>query len=132
MEKNREEQLKLSIIKARNELDAIEVERHVKENKSKIGKCFKYSNSYGSGNRWWLYGQVIGIDKRGACLTWSFQCTSHGEFQVQKKEWGDWITKNNGYIPITKSEFKKAWKHHLVGTEKYGESIQFTVKEKTK
>jgi len=83
--------------------------------KSFRGRCFKFRNSAGGSDRWWLYLKVI--KTRGTmlhCIT--FQKTSYKqiEFNTEKKSlvWRD-IKPFSDYIEITKEEFEEARKEFL-------------------
>jgi hypothetical protein len=72
-----------------------------------IGRCFKYHNSYGSGEKWWLYRKIVGID--GTTLkTFEFQITSYSdEGKMEIKESHCYGV--DGYLEITKDEWYAEW-----------------------
>lgn len=45
----------------RKELRKIEDKESLKEKQKLLGKCFKYENSSGSGEKWWIYAKVIAV-----------------------------------------------------------------------
>lgn len=49
----------------RAERDNIERETRLKDAQKLLGKCFRFRNGYGSGDKWWLYYKVISIDLDG-------------------------------------------------------------------
>src|SRR6185312_14215252 len=55
---NRKAVLQRILAKARAELNEIESREIAAANNKIIGNCYRFSNSYGSGDRWWLYGKV--------------------------------------------------------------------------
>lgn len=79
-----------------------------------VGKCFKYSNSYGgSYERWPLYVKVIAIDKKGFTYTTvQFQRTSMKIVEIKYDtvfNW-DYRTRFGGedYRPIPNAEYNRA------------------------
>lgn len=77
-----------------------------KENRRLIGKTFKYRNSGGGGDQWWLYAKVQGI-KDGSLLLFKFEETPWG-IQIEIDYPRPSLT--DGYTEIPMSEFKAAWK----------------------
>lgn len=47
----------------RKELRKIEDKESLKEKQKLLGKCFKYRNSSGSGEKWWTYIKVVAVSK---------------------------------------------------------------------
>jgi hypothetical protein len=73
-----------------------------------IGKCYKYRNSYGSGERWWLYKKVVGIS--GTMLkTLEFQITSYDEKGKAEIEESHCYGDMTGCVEITKDEWNAEW-----------------------
>ena len=82
-----------------------------------IGQCYKYSNSYGSGDDnkpWWLYQKVINVDhicdeNRVEVSVKEFQCDCHGDIQFKKRTFSyrDLDYGNDGYQKITTNEYNK-------------------------
>lgn len=66
-----------------------------------IGKCYKYSNSYGSGDRWWLYMRITGVGDHWP-MGVKFEHTSSDECRISRESF---IVVNDGYIEITTAEF---------------------------
>lgn len=82
-----------------------------KTNASLVGKCFKYHNSSGSGERWWLYLKVTAVDE-GSLRAFRFQQYSNGEIHIQSNNYiyhGRSLVGDGGYIRISSAEFKKEW-----------------------
>lgn len=48
----------------------------IAKNTPLIGKAFKYNNSYGSGESWWLYALIVRLDDNGWPICLIFQATS--------------------------------------------------------
>lgn len=83
------------------------------EHKKLIGRCFKYRNSYGSGDKgWWLYGKVVGVSQ-GYCgpddvfvaMRKIQKCTYKKiSFEDKCSMGGERL---DGWIEISESEFNK-------------------------
>lgn len=89
-------------------LAAVSDQKHaerVEELRQFVGKFFKYRNSYGSGEKWWLYVAVTALDEEHASLTsWQFQQMPDGNFDLRtEKPTYPWPT--NGYVEITARKF---------------------------
>ena len=105
---NRVEELKGQMVKLRDEIDEIEVAEKVKQNKKLVGKCFRYHNSYGSGDKWWLYARVTKLTDYGEPIAWNFQIDCHGKIDIQPPGLS-YVYPGNGYQPIGPAEFRRAW-----------------------
>lgn len=81
-----------------------ETRKRVAENRALIGKFFKYRNSYGSGEKWWLYVAVTGVDGGGTPTGWRFQRTSNDTVEIERKTWLSGVP-NGGYQEITARAF---------------------------
>lgn len=110
MKKRTKEQLQKIVAagyEARNELQEIEAAEKTRENRPLIGKCQKYLNSYGSGEKWWLYRRIIGVD--GDWVTaFSFQTCSMGKTTIEIEKHGTAV--NSGFEEITEREFNAAYR----------------------
>lgn len=73
-----------------------------------IGKCFRFCNSYGSGDDWWLYVKIIDVED-GNLIAHRFETCSHGTMQAQPRTalWPHNL--ESGYTEIDASEFNAAW-----------------------
>lgn len=99
-----EEKLKQELFRARNALDKIEGERQRKTNRKNLGKCFKYENSYGTGDKWPLYLRII---KAGRIMEGhQFERTSTNRFETHRITH---ITNLDSYTEIPLGEFQRAW-----------------------
>lgn len=94
--------------KARNELDDLESRNKDKQNKKLIGKCYRYRNSYSSGDSWWLYAKITGV-KDGWLNGWKFEKTTADRIEI----WDTTIHRVDEYQEITKEEFNQAWNELL-------------------
>jgi len=100
-----EQELQAELTKIRGQLNKIEDKRRKEANSPLLGKCFKYSNSYGGDKRWWLY---LKITKAGYWLEgWSFQRPTDGRMEVKVEKCMMSIL--GGYVEISQSEFDRAW-----------------------
>lgn len=88
-----------------------------KANAKLIGKCFKYRNSSGGTEKWWLYIKITAVDD-GNLRAFKFQQYSSGEINIQSNDFiyhGRSLTENGGYIKIATKEFNREWaKLHTV------------------
>lgn len=57
----------------------------IKASRKLIGRCFKYRNTYGTGDKWWLYALATEVDSLGRLLGLSFQHTSHDAIEIELK-----------------------------------------------
>ncbi len=92
-----------AVIDAR--LRAIEVQERLKNGKELIGKCLRYRNSYGSGESWWLYSQVLGLADDGFFRVVQFEIDSNGwpSSRIEMR-----FSLGSSYIPITFEEYSEA------------------------
>lgn len=78
-----------------------------------VGKCFKYRNSYGSGESWWMYARVISFDERAMNFKAAeFQKTSRDCIQIECESVHIFNGCNrfgveSGWIPISLNEYKR-------------------------
>ena len=91
-------------IKERNKLkDQINLE----ENKVLLGKCFKYRNSYGSGEKWWLYRKVVSVGDWDVTVISAQDC-NNGTIEIIKETHSASGYKIGGYhTEISLEEFNK-------------------------
>lgn len=91
------------------QISHIERRERGKTNSLLVGKCFKFLNSYGSGDKWWLYARIT---KAGEYWpeAMKFQITSMKEAKVEVE---DTFTGTDGYIEISREEYDAAWQSFL-------------------
>lgn len=102
----RKRALQKTINKSRDELNKYEVIEKVKQNQKFVGKCFKYINSYGSGEKWPLYSIATGITSSGNLTAFLFERTSHDEINIRVDKWAGIYLMGK---EISKEEFLEAW-----------------------
>lgn len=68
-----------TIQRAREELNSIERAENIKKNTALVGKCFRFWNSYGGDEHWWLYIKIIGLDDTGNLKAFLFH--EHKRFE---------------------------------------------------
>lgn len=102
-------QLQREIGKLRSQLDAIEESEATKFSKPLVGQCFKYHNSYGHGEKWWLYAQIVEADGRWVKVI-SFQDDRQGriEFENNKAHMANQFAAG-GYQRISRDEYQSAY-----------------------
>lgn len=81
-----------------------------KQNQALVGKCFRYWNSYGQDEHWWLYARVDGTDNYWP-YSFQFQKTSQNEFRIETLKT---FTSSERYKEISEAEFSQAWSEFLV------------------
>jgi hypothetical protein len=94
------------------------VEKSIPKLKQSIGKCYKYSNSYGGNTkRWPLYKKIISIDEKTMSFnSIEFQHTSMNIIEIKHNQVFNFNGENhfdswgNNYTEISNSEFNKAKK----------------------
>jgi len=97
-------------IKERNELTS---QISLEENKLLLGKCFKFRNSYGSGEKWWLYKKIVSVGAWDA-TTISAQDCGNGSIEITKDNHSASSYKKGGYyIEISLEEFNKNFEEIL-------------------
>lgn len=57
----------------------------IKATRKLVGRFFKYRNSYGTGDKWWLYAHATEVDSLGRILGLSFQHTSQDIIEIELK-----------------------------------------------
>lgn len=107
-----------NMVRARfNDLQA---EKSAKENRSLIGKCFVYQNSYSSSPSWPLYAKIIGINEDdGALVAKQFETDSFGKAMIEDRAH---FVLGGSWKPITARQYAAAWKKLLRRLEKEGAS----------
>jgi hypothetical protein len=90
---------------ARNELDARKDSKLNKANAALVGTCQKFHNSYGDGDKWWLYRRILSVDGMW-CNAFRFQLTSNGKIDIDTK-YADSLS--TGWLPCSESEYNSAW-----------------------
>lgn len=107
--------LKSEARKINEKISRIEHDARATENKQHIGRCFKYRNSYSCPEKpsdyWWLYIRVTGLLKDGSVEYTEFQIDKYGEVTIKAKKQMYWV--RDGYRPISKSEFDRAWRRTM-------------------
>ena len=104
---NRKEQLEKIIDDAREELSEIVDKENLENNRSLVGKCFKYLNRYGGyDTTWWIYRKVLGIDSEGFLTRIEFQTDCNGKITIEKEsEFTMW---SSNWTEIHQREFDEA------------------------
>lgn len=77
----------------------------VKAARTLVGRCFKYRNTYGTGDKWWLYAIATDVDPLGSLRGVSFQHTSNDSLEIENKAR---IFIEHGWEEIKAAEFWKA------------------------
>jgi len=72
-----------------------------------LGNCYRFNNSYGSGEKsWLLYARVVGADDWGRPIIFKFETTSRGEIRIEPFEA---CMSLDSYKPIEIREYLDAW-----------------------
>lgn len=106
-----EQQMRETCQRLGDKLRAIEKAKWLKENSDKVGSCWKYLNSYGSGKKWWAYARVkkIAYSLGGSYTTFQFELDCKGGLQTQNQS----HTLLGGWIPCSENEYLRAWNRAL-------------------
>ena len=89
--------------------------------KTFLGKCYKFENSYGSGDKWWLYLKVHNVEDTSLyCI--SLQKANNNTIEIKPDEYKCvWNYENpfKGYIEITKEEFEEQKENFIKEVNKF-------------
>jgi len=108
MTKKRERELRKTISDAQTELYEAEQKRRRTTNAKTVGKCFAYRNSYSSGEEWWLYLMITGMDDNGYLRGIQFQHTADDSIEFKSINWMAWPpSKIDGYQPTSHAVFNQ-------------------------
>lgn len=105
------EKLQKKIRAIRQQIEDIQAPKRLAANKKLLGKCFKYHNGYGSGEKWWLYVKVVSCDA-SQVNSFQFQDDGMDKMETRNEAWFNNIN-TDGYVPITHSEFYEAWQKFI-------------------
>ncbi|MET3225713.1 hypothetical protein ABIE85_001460 [Bradyrhizobium diazoefficiens] len=104
------EQLRKISADAQMKLHRLEVAQREAANGAKVGKTFKYRNSYSCPEKpsdyWWMYSKVTHM-KDGLLYATTFQTDKYGNVHVKTNEG---CYHMQGHTPIPAGEFNRAWK----------------------
>lgn len=114
MKPKTENELRKIAANVMNKLREVEDKRRIKELRPLIGKCFRYRNSYGHGENWWLYIKVIGL-KSTWLKVFFFEKTCYEEWKIK---YDDIRSSMEGYEQISTEEFNQAWHECLTELNK--------------
>ena len=119
----RESELRAQIAALQEELEPLEDARRTAEAATFIGRYFKYGNSYGSGDRWWLYLKVTSAgDSWPSGIT--FQAMSDGAWEVREDRHVSGLGEGGNWIEITADEYEKAWQEFIQDVVRLGRITQ--------
>ena len=93
----------------RNQVSNLDDKKRKEENQALIGKYFKFHNSYGSGEKWWLYAKVVYADSHYV-HTIAIQTLPGEGIELKQHSIPYHLS---GYTPCKKSEFDRAYKAAL-------------------
>ena len=102
----RKAELQAIIAEARNELNDIEDQERCDRNAKYVGRCYRYRNSYGHGESWWLYAMVTGISEDGLMSGIRFQNDGNGKLDFETDRY---MSESTLQEPITRAEFDAAF-----------------------
>lgn len=84
-----------------------------------VGNCYKFMNSYGSGEKWWLYVRILRLHKDALTYdTVRFQNTSRQNIEIEyRQQWnfhqGNHFSVQNGWQPVSFAEYDRERKKLL-------------------
>ena len=105
----REEELRKTLQKVRDELDAIMETRRIEVDSKLVGKCFKYRNSSDENRAWWSYSKIVAIGDDYGVVVREFGIDGEGNIFIRPAEsnYSNLYTQN--YVEITDAEYSRAW-----------------------
>lgn len=101
--------LRLAASALQERIWSLEQEERTKANRSLVGKCFAYRNSFscpGPDDYWTLYQQVMRLTASGNVQVFSFQIDKDGRIEIQTREHSTTVLGK----PISAAKFRAAWK----------------------
>jgi hypothetical protein len=122
-DKTKLERLREQFLKIQSKILALEEEERDKISRpvlrQSVGKCFKFLNSYGSGEKWPLYCKITGFDEKAVTFeTTQFQQTSKNIIEIEFRREYNFDGRSrfdgyNGWEEISNSEYNRAQKKAL-------------------
>lgn len=100
------DQLRAKAKAAQNAVFEAEKKERQDRNGTLVGKTFKYRNSGGGEEQWWLFAKVQRI-RNGLLLLFKFEHTPYGiNIEISNPR----TSLSDGYIEIPKAEFVTEWR----------------------
>jgi hypothetical protein len=84
-----------------------------------VGKCFRFENSYGSGEKWPLYVRIISFDEKAMTYkTVQFQNTTRQRIEIEYRQEHNFeqharFGVENGWTPLSEEEYERERKKLL-------------------
>ena len=111
MTKKKEIQEQIATLRERlNEIEELDFKK-IEEPKLRalVGSHWKYRNSFGGDEKWWLFAKVVSYADR-RIRTLEIQKTSHGNIEIREHErWSP--DPMSFYLPIGEREWNEGTKH---------------------
>ena len=111
------EKLNASIFRLKQRLDGLVQQEQDEVARPKlrklIGRCFKYLNSYGSGEKWWLYVKVVSLNESDLSFrTVEFQHTSLKRVEIEYERVCNFggvprFGVDSNWVPISVAEYNR-------------------------
>lgn len=87
-----------------------------------VGKYYKYHNSYGMRDKWWLYIHIKAKTKDLDLVSDTFHADTRGKIEFNFNKFDTHYTfESTSYIEITKREYLRAKKALMKGLQKHYE-----------
>lgn len=112
----RKEELEKIIGKANKELAKIYKDEIKELQKQFKTQYLKYHNSYGCGEKWWLYAKTLEMDENGSIKSFQFQKDCDGKISIETDPLFAGV---NMYTEITKEEYEHEWENLKAEINKY-------------
>lgn len=84
-----------------------------------VGKCFRFTNSYGSGEKWPLYARILSFDEKAMTyLAVHFQNTTRQRIEIEYRHEYNFeqharFGVESGWIPVSNEEYERELKKLL-------------------
>lgn len=119
-EVNRQHELREQIRELQEELYPLEIKEKQTSNAALVGRCFKYNNSYGGGDRWWKYARVIDAGDHWPVAI-AFQHTTRDSIEIEVNKC---FMRLDGWQEIPEAEYRAAWQALMQGVAKMAHTAQ--------
>ena len=98
-----------------DQIHILERKAFIKDTKFKIGRCFKFKNSYSCPETevdyWWVYKRVLGHHEHAnAFISFSFETDIQGNHTTNNQAW-DMLS---GWIECPEEEYLEAWRDFVI------------------
>lgn len=76
---------------------------------ARLGACYKFHNSYGRDEQWWLYVRIVDVDDHGWPVVFKFQTRHNGSIEIEPRALGSAVNESDGYKRCEPAELEREW-----------------------